>query len=70
MKKSIATMSWICCFRNVVHDGELGPRSFGRYFSTVRNPVPFVWTATAKAILKKTARAKQTLKTVRVGTKC
>ena len=35
-----------------------------------RNPVPFVWTATAKAILKKTARAKQTLKTVRVGTKC
>ncbi len=29
-----------------------------------QNPVPFVWTATAKAILKKTARAKQTLETV------
>ena len=35
-----------------------------------QNPVPFVWTATAKAILKKTARAKQTLETVRAGTKC
>ena len=34
------------------------------------NPVPFVWTATATAILEKTARAKQTLKTVRAGTKC
>ena len=35
-----------------------------------QNPVPFVWTATAKAILKKTARAKQTLETVKAGTKC
>ena len=35
-----------------------------------QNPVPFVWTATAKAILEKTARAKQTLETVRAGTKC
>ena len=34
------------------------------------NPVPFVWTATATAILEKTARAKQTLETVRAGTKC
>ena len=34
------------------------------------NPVPFVWTATATAILDKTARAKQTLETVRAGTKC
>ena len=34
------------------------------------NPVPFVWTATATAILKKTARAKQTPETVRAGTKC
>ena len=33
------------------------------------NPVPFVWTATATAILEKTARAKQTLETVRAGTK-
>ena len=35
-----------------------------------QNPVPFVWTATAKAILEKAARAKQTLETVRAGTKC
>ena len=34
------------------------------------NPVPFVWTATATAILEKTARAKQTLETARAGTKC
>ena len=34
------------------------------------NPVPFVWTATATAILEKTARAKQTLETVRAGIKC
>ena len=34
------------------------------------NPVPFVWAATAIAILEKTARAKQTLETVRAGTKC
>ena len=34
------------------------------------NPIPFVWTATATAILEKTARAKQTLETVRAGTKC
>jgi transposase len=34
------------------------------------NPVPFVWTATAVAILEKTDRAKQTLETVRAGTKC
>ena len=34
------------------------------------NPVPFVWAATATAILDKTARAKQTLETVRAGTKC
>ena len=34
------------------------------------NPIPFVWTATAKAILEKTARAKQALQTVKVGTKC
>ena len=34
------------------------------------NSVPFVWTATATAILEKTARAKQTLETVRAGTKC
>ena len=34
------------------------------------NPVPFVWAATATAILEKTARAKQTLETVRAGTKC
>ena len=34
------------------------------------NPVPFVWTATATAILEKIARAKQTLETVRAGTKC
>ena len=34
------------------------------------NPVPFVWTATATAILEKTARAKQTLETVRAETKC
>ena len=33
------------------------------------NPVPFVWTATATAILEKTTRAKQTLETVRAGTK-
>ena len=35
-----------------------------------QNPVPFVWTATAKAILEKTARAKQTLESLKVGTKC
>ncbi len=35
-----------------------------------QNPVPLVWTATAKAILEKTARAKQTLETVRAGTQC
>jgi len=35
-----------------------------------QNPVAFVWTAAAKAILKKTARAKQTLETVKAGTKC
>ena len=35
-----------------------------------QNPVPFVWTATAKAILEKTARAKQTLETLKAGTKC
>ena len=35
-----------------------------------QNPVPFVWTATAKAILKKTARAKQKLETLKAGTKC
>ena len=34
------------------------------------NSVPFVWTATATAILEKAARAKQTLETVRAGTKC
>ena len=33
-----------------------------------QNPAPFVWTATAKAILEKTARAKKTLKTVNEGT--
>ena len=38
--------------------------------STITTPVPFVWTATATAILEKTARAKQTLETVRAGTKC
>ena len=35
-----------------------------------QNPVPFVWTATAKAILEKATRAKQTLETVRAGSKC
>ncbi len=35
-----------------------------------QNSVPFVWTATAKAIREKAARAKQTLETVRAGTKC
>ncbi len=35
-----------------------------------QNPVPFVWIATAKTILKKTARANQTLETVKAGTKC
>ncbi len=42
-----------------------------RALSGHRRAAPtFVWTATAKAILKKTARAKQTLETVRAGTKC
>ncbi len=35
-----------------------------------QNPVPFVWTATAKVILEKAAQTKQILKTVRPRTKC
>ena len=35
VNKSIAAMSWMCCFRNVVYDGEVEPRSLGRYFSIV-----------------------------------
>ena len=52
VKKSIATMSDRASL-GVSH--AVGPRSFGRYWSGPQ---------TAKAILKKTARAKQTLKTV------
>lgn len=31
----MATVSRMCCFRKVCHEGEGGLRNFGRYYSTV-----------------------------------